>query len=92
MLLGAMLRAVKIPARVILGLVYMQNKGYYYHAWVMAESHGYWLFVDPTLGVFPAFRDRVPLLIDDSGSESVKMAKLIGRIGIEYVKKNTEEK
>lgn len=86
-LLGALLRAVGIPARVVLGLVYMPGKGYYYHAWDLAEASGSWLFVDPTLGVFPAFRDRVPLLIDDSGSESVRLAKFIGRIEIEYVKK-----
>jgi hypothetical protein len=86
-LLGALLRAVGIPARVVLGLVYNPGKGYYYHAWVVAESGGSWLFVDPALGVFPASRDRVPLLIDDSGSESVKLAKFIGRIEIEYVKR-----
>jgi transglutaminase-like putative cysteine protease len=86
-LLGALLRAVGIPARAVLGLVYLPGKGYYYHAWVLAGTSGTWLFVDPTLGVFPAFRDRVPLLIDDSGSESVKLAKFIGRIEIEYVKK-----
>jgi hypothetical protein len=86
-LIGALLRAVKIPARVIYGLVYWQHKGYSYHAWVMAENNDAWLFVDPALGVFPAYRDRVPLLIDDFGSESVRMAKFIGRIEIEYVKK-----
>jgi hypothetical protein len=91
-LLGALLRAVKIPARVIYGLVYWQHKGYSYHAWVMAESNDTWLFVDPALGVFPAYRDRAPLLIDDFGSESVKMAKFIGRIEIEYVKKYADNK
>ena len=91
-LLGALLRAVKIPARMVLGLVYLPNKGYYYHAWVMAESRGQWLGIDPALGVFPAFRDRVSLLIDDSGSESVRIAKFIGRIKIEYVKKDVDKR
>jgi hypothetical protein len=86
-LLGALLRAVRIPARVVIGLVYVKKrKGYYYHAWVMAGRHGSWVFADPALGMFPAFRDRVPLVIDDTGTEVIKIAKLIGRIKIDYVK------
>jgi hypothetical protein len=86
-LLGALLRALRIPARVVLGIVYVkERKGYYYHAWVMAEAGGSWVFADPAFGVFPAARDRIPLVIDDTGSEVVKIAKLIGRIKIEYVK------
>lgn len=88
-LLGALLRAVHIPARVVLGLVYMDaRKGYLYHAWVMAYAgKGSWVFVDPALGVFPAVRDRVPLVIDDTGSAAMGIAKMLGRIRIEYVKK-----
>jgi transglutaminase-like putative cysteine protease len=87
-LLGALLRALRIPARVVLGLAYWKEKnGYYYHAWVMAWSHGAWVFVDPALGVFPAFRDRIPLVIDDSGRDVVRIAKLIGRIDVKYIKK-----
>ena len=86
-LLGALLRAVGIPARVILGLVYSPGrKGYYYHAWVMAWSNGARVFVDPALGVFPASRDRIPLLIDDNGSGAVRAAPFIGRIKIRYEK------
>jgi hypothetical protein len=85
-LLGALLRSVNIPARIVLGLVYVKDKGgYYYHAWVTAQGPNGWLFVDPTLGVFPAARDRVPLVIDDSGSETLTIAKLVGRIRIDYV-------
>jgi transglutaminase-like putative cysteine protease len=91
-LLGALLRAVKIPARKIDGLVYWQRQqAYAYHAWVMAESNGSWLFADPALGVFPAPRDRIPLVIDDSGTECVRLAKFIGRISIEYVKKDADK-
>lgn len=85
-LLAALLRASSIPARVINGLIYIDSKkGYYYHAWVMAYS-GNWIFVDPAFGVFPAERDRVPLLIDDTGERAVLIARLIGRIRISYVK------
>jgi hypothetical protein len=86
-LLGALLRSTGIPARVALGLVYVnERKGYYYHAWVMAESHGAWVFADPALGVFPAIKDRIPLVIDDTGSEVIKIAKMIGKIKIGYEK------
>ena len=85
-LLAALLRASSVPARIVVGLIYIDSKkGYYYHAWVMAYS-GKWIFADPAFGVFPAKRDRVPLLIDDTGERMVMIAKLIGRIRISYVK------
>ena len=87
-LLGALLRSQGIPARVTLGLVYVNDKkGYYYHAWVMAESHGAWVFADPALGEFPAIKDRIPLVIDDTGKEVLQIAKVIGKIRVEYEKR-----
>ena len=88
-LLGALLRAELIPARVMLGLVYVDSrKSYLYHAWVAAYAGGgAWVFVDPALGVFPATRDRVPLIIDDTGAAVIGIAKMMGRIKIDYVKK-----
>ena len=84
-LLGALLRAVRIPARVALGLVYVRERQcYLYHVWVMARSGGAWVFVDPALGVFPAVRDRVPLILDDTGESMVRLVKIIGRIKIDY--------
>jgi hypothetical protein len=86
-LLGALLRSQGIPARIMFGLVYVPGKkGYYYHAWVTAESHGAWVFVDPALGDFPAIKDRIPLVIDDSGKEILQIAKVIGKIRVEYEK------
>jgi transglutaminase-like putative cysteine protease len=85
-LLGALLRAGGIPARVVLGLVYVENRrGYLYHAWVAAHDGNAWVFADPALGVFPAARDRVPLVIDDAGSAALGIAKMLGRIRIDYV-------
>jgi hypothetical protein len=85
-LVGALLRAEHIPARVALGLVYVPGKGYLYHAWTMARCGDAWLFADAALGSYPATRDRVPLVIDDTGEGIVHIAKLIGRIKIDYVK------
>ncbi|HON10662.1 MAG TPA: transglutaminase family protein [Chitinispirillaceae bacterium] len=85
-LLAALLRASGIPARVVLGMVYVGRKsGYYYHAWVMAFT-GEWVFADPAFGIFPAATERIPLIIDDTGESSVDIVKLIGRLKIEHVK------
>lgn len=87
-LLAAMLRASGVPARVVFGVVYMPSrKGYYYHAWVMAFDGAGWVFADPALGVFPANRDRLPLLVDDNGEKMLSLARIIGKLKIEYGKK-----
>jgi transglutaminase-like putative cysteine protease len=55
----AMARAVGIPSRIDVGLVYMHG-AFYYHAWpeiYLAEAGsttGMWIPVDPTLNQFPA--------------------------------------
>jgi hypothetical protein len=84
-LLAALLRAAGIPARVVLGLVHVPQKGgYLYHAWVMALAGSDWVFADPAMGGFPAADGLVPLLIDDSGENSVLLGKLLGRVEIVY--------
>jgi hypothetical protein len=84
-LLAALLRAAGIPARVVLGLVYLDSKkGYCGHAWVTAYT-GEWIFVDPALGTFPAPDHRVPLIIDDTGEDALQLAKVLGRLRISYV-------
>jgi transglutaminase-like putative cysteine protease len=85
-LMAALLRAAGIPARVVYGLVYVESRrGYCYHAWVMAWA-GSWIWADPALGVFPASRDRVPLLIDDTGEHLVSLAGYMRRISISYAR------
>ena len=64
-----------------------ERKGYYYHAWVLAYNGSAWLPADPAWGLFPASRDRIPLIIDDTGEKAVGIAKIIGRIRIEYINK-----
>jgi hypothetical protein len=83
-LLAALLRTSGIPARVVLGLVYMESlKGYYGHAWVMAFDGSEWIFADPAHNVFPACTNRIPLLIDDSGQQMIQIIKMLGKISIE---------
>jgi transglutaminase-like putative cysteine protease len=54
----AMARALGIPARIAVGLVYMRG-AFYYHAWpeayvVEAPGRAHWVAVDPTLNQYPA--------------------------------------
>ena len=84
-LLAALLRAAGIPARVVFGVLYVaRNKGYYYHAWVTANT-GSWIFADPSHDCFPAGADRIPLVIDDDGTRAISIAKVMGRITISHV-------
>ncbi len=86
-LLTALLRAAGIPARVALGLLYVDSKKQYlYHAQVLAYA-GEWLLADPTWDVFPASGRFMPLIIDDSGAQAMLLSRLIGKIRIEYAKK-----
>ncbi|HUG52196.1 MAG TPA: transglutaminase domain-containing protein [Vicinamibacteria bacterium] len=61
----AMARALGVPARIAVGLVYLQG-GFYYHAWPevyiqATRGHGLWLPVDPTLDQFPADSTHIRL-------------------------------
>jgi hypothetical protein len=86
-LLAALLRASGIPAQVVLGLFYVENKkAYFYHAQVMAYSRQ-WIFADPTWNVFPSSGKFIPLLIDDTGSKTIFLSRLINKLCVEYVKK-----
>ncbi|MGB7569087.1 MAG: transglutaminase family protein [Chitinivibrionales bacterium] len=86
--LGALLRAAGVPARIVLGLVYVESKkAYMYHAWVMARA-GEWVFADAALGAFPASGNYVPLIIDDTGGNAMRILKMVGKMRIEYVKED----
>lgn len=83
-LLAALLRAAGIESNVVLGLVYVAAKGgYFYHAWVAAYAKNL-LFADPAFGLFPASGGYVPLVIDDTGRNTIHLAGLIDRVEILY--------
>ena len=51
-LLAALCRAREIPARVAMGLVYVEEKqGFLYHMWTEAWIHDRWIPLDGTLGL-----------------------------------------
>jgi hypothetical protein len=79
----AMARALGIPARIAVGLVYVHG-AFYYHAWpevYVAErpGRGLWLPVDPTLNEFPADATHVRLARGGLDKQTV-ILPLIGRL------------
>jgi transglutaminase-like putative cysteine protease len=84
----AMARALGIPARIAVGLVYVHG-AFYYHAWpevYLAEpdGRGLWLPVDPTLNQFPA--DATHLRLARGGlDKQAAILPLIGRLHIDVL-------
>jgi hypothetical protein len=81
----AMARAVGIPARIAVGLVFVRG-AFYYHAWpevYIEESRGrgLWLPVDPTLNQFPADATHLRLARGGLDKQTV-ILPLIGRLKI----------
>jgi transglutaminase-like putative cysteine protease len=84
----ALARALGIPARISVGLVYVRG-AFYYHAWPEVylpetRSRGMWLPVDPTLNQFPA--DATHLRLARGGlDKQAAILPLIGRLHIEIL-------
>jgi transglutaminase-like putative cysteine protease len=77
----AMARSLGLPARIAVGLVYL-NGAFYYHAWpevfvAEAPGRGQWLPVDPTLNQFPA--DATHVRLARGGLD--RQAAIVGLIG-----------
>ncbi len=78
-LYATLARAAGVPTRVVAGLVYVEGKGFLYHAW--AESYvGGWVAVDPTYGAIPADASHIKLAGGDTSEDLLPLARLIGRI------------
>ena len=90
----ALARALGLPARIAVGLVYIHG-AFYYHAWpevYLAEgppgrgtpARGLWLPVDPTLNEFPA--DATHIRLARGGLEKqAAILPLIGRLEIDVL-------
>jgi len=91
-LCAALLRAAHIPARVVLGLVYFApKKAFVGHAWVLAYVNNQPLLCDPAFGLFPVSNDRIPLVMDDDGTNAAKLIKFIGCMKIKYEKNRSTD-
>jgi transglutaminase-like putative cysteine protease len=76
----ALLRAVGIPSRVEVGLVYV-NEAFYYHAWVGVYLGGKWISTDPTFGQIIA--DPTHVKLEYGGFENqAKLYRVINKLQV----------
>lgn len=79
-LFAALSRAVGIPTKIVLGVVFI-NGGFYYHAWNEIFSDK-WIAVDPTFGQVPADASHIKFIEGDF-SKSSEITKLMGKVKFE---------
>ncbi len=78
----AMARAVGLPARAAVGLVYLDGS-FFYHAWPEVWL-GEWVAVDPTFGQVPAGAAHLRFMTGGLARQ-VEIARLIGNLEIEVM-------
>lgn len=78
----ALARALGLPARIAVGLVYLEGS-FFYHAWPEVWL-GEWVAVDPTLGHLPAGAAHLRF-ITGGLAQQVEVARLIGSLRIEVI-------
>jgi len=76
----AMARALGLPARTAVGLVYV-NDAFFYHAWPEVWL-GQWVAVDPTFGQVPADAAHLRFVVGGL-AQQVEILRLIGNLNIE---------
>jgi len=84
----ALARALGLPARTAVGLVYV-NDAFFYHAWPEVWL-GQWVAVDPTFGQYPADAAHLRFVIGGL-AQQVEILRLIGKLNIEVVAPVTAE-
>jgi transglutaminase-like putative cysteine protease len=78
----AMARALGLPARTAVGLVYL-NGAFFYHAWPEVWL-GQWVAVDPTFGQYPADAAHLRFVVGGL-AQQIEILRLIGRLEIEVI-------
>ncbi len=81
-LFAALARASGIPAKLCLGVVYMDGR-FYYHAW-NAVYCGKWIELDPTFGQEPADAARLRIIEGDLTQQN-RLLPALGNIKIEIL-------
>lgn len=79
----ALARAVKIPARINVGIVYLGGR-FFYHAWPEVYV-GRWVAVDPTLNQFPADATHIRFVTGELDKQ-MEIMKIINNLKIEIIK------
>ena len=79
----ALARALGLPARTAVGLVYV-NDAFFYHAWPEVWMSGEWIAVDPTFGDYPADAAHIRFVVGGL-AQQVEIVRLIGRLNIDVL-------
>ncbi len=78
----AMARALGLPARTAVGLVYVDG-AFFYHAWPEVWL-GEWVAVDPTFGQAPADAAHIRFVVGGL-AQQVEIVRLIGNLDIDVI-------
>ncbi|MFQ5537217.1 MAG: transglutaminase family protein [Gemmatimonadota bacterium] len=78
----ALARALGLPARTAVGLVYV-NGAFFYHAWPEVWL-GEWVAVDPTFGQVPADASHLRFIVGGL-AQQVEILRLIGNLQIDVI-------
>ena len=84
----ALARALGLPARTAVGLVYLDG-AFFYHAWPEVWL-GDWVAVDPTFGQTPADAAHIRFVVGGL-AQQVEIVRLIGNLDIEVLERRMAE-
>jgi hypothetical protein len=89
-LYAAFARSLKIPTRVVNGIVYAEDYGgFLYHTWAESLLNGRWIAVDPTLGQLPADGTHLKLVEGETSLDLMPLADLVGRLQVQIISVET---
>ena len=81
-------RALQIPSRIAVGLVYSDRsgpvRGFYYHAWPEVQFGDQWLPIEPTFGQIPADATHIKVANGELDKQ-IEIMGLLGKISLEVV-------
>jgi transglutaminase-like putative cysteine protease len=85
-LYAAFARALKIPTRIVNGIVYSkQHQGFLYHTWAESYQDHRWIAVDPTFHQLPADATHIKFVEGERISDLLPLVDLIGKIKVRIV-------
>jgi transglutaminase-like putative cysteine protease len=86
----AFARSLKIPTRVVNGIVYAEEYGgFLYHTWAESLVNGRWLAVDPTLGQLPVDGTHIKLVGGETSLDLMSLADFVGRLQVQIMSVET---